>query len=154
MKKSFLLLCLILTGVLLTAQTNFSGTWDLSKSKSKLNAEFSMAPFKMVIQQEGNIMKLERHSSFQDNEFTSNIQYTLDGNECINEGWQDMKIKSTCVWDNGQKVLTIHSKIPTQDGSEMKITEVYTLINGDFSVNSKASSSWGDFEETWVYEKK
>lgn len=154
MKKSIVMLCLFFIGMLANAQTNFSGTWALSKSKSKLNAEFSMAPFKMVIHQEGKVLKAERHSSFQGNEFTSNSQYTLDGNECINVGWQDMNIKSTCAWDNDKKVLTIQSKIPTQDGSEMKVTEVYSMVNGDFSIHSRASSSWGDFEETWVYEKQ
>lgn len=154
MKKSIFLLCFLLMGLLSMAQINMSGTWVFSKSKSKQNAEFSMAPVKLVIQHEGNVMKLERHSEFQGNQFTSNAEYTLDGKECVNDGWQDMKIKSVCSWDNDQKVLTVKSKIPTQDGSEMALNEAYSLVNGDLSILSKASSSWGDFQETWVFEKQ
>lgn len=153
MKKSILLTMLILLTIIGSAQTNYSGTWNLSKSKSKLNADFSMAPLKLIIQQENNMLKLERHSNFQGNEFTSNTSYTLDGKECINEGWQDMKIKSNCTWDSDLKVLTIKSKIPTQDGSEMQITETYSMVDGNLKIQSSASSSWGDLEETWVFEK-
>ena len=154
MFKLTLLIALILFGISDMAQTNFSGNWELSKTKSKLNAEFSMAPVKLVINQEAKNLKVERHSNFQGNSFTSESNYTLDGIESINSGWEDMKIKSVTLWDDALMVLKINSKIPLQDGSEMTVSESYQIIDGNLSINSKASSSWGDMEETWVFEKK
>ncbi|MGF7138716.1 hypothetical protein [Roseimarinus sediminis] len=154
MKTFYILLCLLLSGMLASAQSNFSGTWSLSKDKSKLNAEYSMAPFKLVVQQNDQVLKVERHSSFQGNNFTTSSEYALDGSESINEGWQNMKIKSTCQWNEAKKILTIQSVFPTQDGSEVKVSENYSLVNNEFTIHSKASSSWGNFEETWVYEKE
>lgn len=154
MIKSIFLIALFLFGITAMAQTNFSGNWELSKTKSKLNAEFSMAPVKLVINQDSKNLKVERHSNFQGNSFTSESNYTLDGLECINSGWEDMKIKSVTLWDEAQKILIIKSKIPMQDGSEMSISENYQITDGNLSIISKASSSWGDMEETWVFEKK
>ena len=124
--KSLLFAVLLLLGVSVMAQTNFSGTWELSKDKSKLNEQFSMAPVKLVLTQDGNNLTIERHSEFQGNTFTSESKHTLDGKENINTGWQDTKFTSFSKWDDAKKVLTISSKIPMQDGGEMKSDQIYS----------------------------
>lgn len=152
--KSLFLAVLLLLGVSVMAQTNFSGTWELAKDKSTLNEQFSMAPVKLVISQDGNNLTIERHSEFQGNVYTSESKHTLDGKDNVNSGWQDMKITSVSKWDDAKKKLTISSKIPMQDGGDMKSDQTYSISDGNLSVLAKASSSYGDMEETWVFEKK
>lgn len=155
MKKVIFLLTVMLLAVMVSAQgTDFSGKWKLNSSKSKLNADFSFAPNEIVIQQKGNDLSVERHSSFQGNDFTINDKFTLDGKECINEGWQGSKKKSTAVWSDDKKELTIASKIPMQDGGEMTVTEIYKMDGGNLVIESAASSSFGDLNETMAYDKQ
>lgn len=136
------------------AQTpDFAGSWKLNGEKSKLNAEFSFAPKEIVITQSGNDMTVEKHSSFQDQEFVTNDKLTLDGKECTNPGFQDTQKKSTCNWSDDKASLKVISKIPIGDG-DMTITEVYKMDAGSMIIESMASSSFGDMNETMVYEKK
>ena len=154
MKKSlFLFAALIFSTAIMAQGPDFSGSWKLNGEKSKLNAEFSFAPKEIIITQAGNEMTVEKHSSFQDQEFVTNDKLTLDGKECTNPGFQDTQKKSTCNWSDDKASLKIISKIPIGDG-DMTITEVYKMDAGSMIIESMASSSFGDMNETMVYEKK
>lgn len=153
MKKIFFLVTAILFSVVVSAQPDMSGTWVLNKSKSKLQAEYSMAPKDMTVSQKGNDFSYDKHSDWQGQEFTISDKFTLDGKECVNKGWMDTQKKSTAVWSDDKKSLKIISKLPMQDET-MTITEVYKLDAGNLVIETKASSSYGDFEETQVFEKK
>ena len=154
MKRLVFLTTALLFAIFASAQTDFSGSWKLNKSKSTLNDQFSMAPNEIIIEQDGNVLKVEKHSSFQGNDFTTNDEFTLDGKECENEGWQGSKKKSTATWSGDKSMLTIKSKIPIQNGEEMSLTEVYKMDGGDMVLVAGASSSWGDMEETMVFSKQ
>lgn len=132
---------------------DFNGSWKLNSEKSKLNAEFSFAPKEVIITQAGNDFKVEKHSSFQDQEFVTTDNLTLDGKECINTGFQDTQKKSTCVWTDDKASLKIVSKMSIGDG-DMTITEVYKMDGDNMVIESLASSSYGDLNETMVYDKK
>jgi hypothetical protein len=152
MKKAFFLFTALLISVLVSAQgVDFSGSWKLNPSKSKLGEQFSMAPKEIIVIQKGNDLSVERHSSFQDQDFTINDKFTLDGKECVNTGWRDSQKKSTAIWSDN--TLKITSKIPMRDSGEMTITEVYKMDGGNMVIESSASSSYGDFSETMVYDK-
>ena len=154
MKKSlFLFAALIFSTAIMAQGPDFSGSWKLNGEKSKLNAEFSFAPKEIIITQAGNEMTVEKHSNFQDQEFVTNDKLTLDGKECTNPGFQDTQKKSTCNWSDDKASLKIISKIPIGDG-DMTITEVYKMDAGSMIIESMASSSFGDMNETMVYEKK
>lgn len=153
MKKLFSLIAAILFTASINAQTDLSGTWVLNKSKSKLQAEYSMAPKDMTVVQKGNNLEYEKHSEFQGQAFTISDKFTLDGKECVNKGWMDTEKKSTAVWSDDKKSLKIVSKLPVQDET-MTITEVYKMDGGNLVLETKASSSYGDFDETQVFEKK
>ncbi len=155
MKKiSFLLAAFILLSSFVSAQTvNFSGTWKLNSSKSKVNDQFSMAPKEIILVQNGNELNSERHSSFQDQDFITKDKFTLDGKECINTGWQDSQKKSTAVWSDDKKSLKIISKIPINDG-EMVTTEIYKIDGANLVIESSSASSFGDMAETMVYDKQ
>jgi len=136
------------------AQTpDFAGSWKLNGEKSKLNAEFSFAPKEIIITQAGNDMAVEKHSSFQDQEFVTTDKLTLDGKESTNTGFQDTQKKSICTWSEDKTSLKVVSKMSIGDG-DMTITEVYKLNGGNLTIESMASSSFGDMNETMVYDKK
>ena len=154
MKKSlFLFAALIFSTAIMAQGPDFSGSWKLNGEKSKLNAEFSFAPKEIIITQAGNDMTVEKHSSFQDQEFVTNDKLTLDGKECTNPGFQDTQKKSTCNWSDDKASLKVISKISIGDG-DMTITEVYKMDGSNMILESMSSSSFGDMNETMVYEKK
>jgi hypothetical protein len=154
MKKIVFLLATFLVSVIANAQgTDFSGTWKLNSSKSKLNADFSMAPKSIIIVQSGNDLQVEKHSSFQDQEFVTTDKLTLDGKECMNKGFQDTPKKSTANWSDDKKSLKIISKFSIGDGGDMTITEVYKMDGANFVIESAASSSYGEMAETMFYDK-
>jgi hypothetical protein len=155
MKKiTFLLAAFLISSVAIAQVVNFTGTWKLNSTKSKLGQEFSMAPKEVIITQDANSLNVERHSSFQDQEFTTKDKFTLDGKECVNIGWQDSQKKSTVVWSEDKKSLLCNTKFPMNDGNEMIIKEVYKMDGTSLVIESSASSSFGDMAETMVYDKQ
>jgi hypothetical protein len=154
MKKSIILLSALLVAMVFTASAaDFSGNWKLNKSKSKLGEQFSMAPSILIAAQSGNDLNLEKHISFQDQEMTTKEKYTLDGKESINPGFQDSQKKSTAVWSGDKNSLTITSKIPMGD-NDMTTVEVYKIVDGNLVIDSKMSSSFGENNETMVFDKQ
>jgi len=155
MKQIFYLLMFSLISFSSMAEgTDFSGTWNLNKSKSTLNDQFSFAPGQIILVQSPDGLTVEKHSSFQGQDFTINDKFTLDGKECINEGWQNTQKKSTATWSADEKLLTITTKIPMQDGGEMTITETYQIEENSLKIVTAASSSFGDLNETYLFDKQ
>ena len=153
MKKTFTFIAALLFSAAAVAQgPDFSGSWKLNSEKSKLNAEFSFAPKDVIITQAGNDFTVEKHSSFQGQDFVTNDKLTLDGAECINTGFQDTQKKSICKQSDDKTYLKIVSTIPIGDG-DMTISEVYKMDGGNMIIESTASSSYGDLNEIMVYDK-
>ena len=155
MKKiKVLLAALLITSGAAAQVVNFSGSFKLNTSNSKLNQEFSLAPKEIIILQEGNNLDVEKHLSFQDQDFVTKDKFTLDGKECINPGWQETQKKSTAVWAEDKKSLKITSKIPMNDGGEAVIIEIYKMDGTNMVIESSATSSFGDMAETMFYDKQ
>jgi|MudIll2142460700_1097286.scaffolds.fasta_scaffold01304_4 hypothetical protein len=155
MNKTLIIFAALLFSTSAIAQVpDLSGSWKLNSEKSKLNAEFSFAPKEIIITQAGNDFTVEKHSSFQDQEFVTTDKLTLDGKECINTGFQDTQKKSTANWSDDKTSLKIISKMSIGDGGDMTITEVYKMDGSNMVLESLASSSYGDLNETIVYDKK
>ena len=155
MNKIVFLLAALLVSVIVSAQTpDFSGSWTLNKANSKLNDQFSMAPKDIIVAHAGNDFDIEKHSSFQGNDFTIKDKFTLDGKECINPGWQDSQKKSTAVWSDDKLSLKITTKFPMGDNGEMTINELYKMNGSNLVVETTASSSFGDVAETLVFDKQ
>ena len=152
MKKIIFILTAFFFTTVAFAQTDFSGTWTLNSSKSKLG-ERSFAPKSMVIVQTKNEMSVESHNEFQGEERIRTNKYTLDGKECKNPGFRDSEVKSTAVWSGDKKSLTITSKVQMQNG-DMTMKAVYKMDNKNLVVESSSSSSFGDRSETQVFDKK
>lgn len=123
MKKLLLVIVMAVATMAASAQANFSGSWKLNTSKSKLNDQWTMAPKSIDITQSGNQLGVDKHVTFQDNDFTISDKFTLDGKECINKGWRDTEKKSTVNWSDDKKSLHITTTFPMRDGGEMIIKE-------------------------------
>jgi hypothetical protein len=154
MKKLMTVAAFLMLAMIVSAQTDFSGTWKLNKEKSTMNSEFSMAPSELIIIQKGNDLSLERHVSFQDQTMTMNEKFTLDGKECINDGMMDSKKKSVAQFSTDKKALTIDSKIPMQDGAEIAIKEIFSIVDGKLIMDSSSKSSFGDSSEKLTFDKQ
>jgi len=154
MKKAFFLFAAILLTITLSAQIDFSGSWKLNSSKSKLGDQFSWAPKEIIVTHKGNDMSMEKQFDMQGQEVSINDKFTLDGKECVNAGMMDTQKKSTAVWAADKKSLKITSKIPLQDGGDISVTEVYKMDGANMVIEMNSSSSFGDMSETQVYDKK
>ncbi len=154
MKKVLVVFVLAVVTMAASAQTNFSGRWKLDTSISELNDQWTMAPKSIDIKQSGNQLQVDKHASFQGNDFTISDTYTLDGKECINKGWRDTEKKSTANWSDDNKSLNITSTILMGDGGEMTIKETYQMDGDALTLDSQTSSSYGDMEEHMVYDKQ
>lgn len=132
--------------------TDFSGKWSLNTEKSKLNADFSMAPAEMIITQNGNDLSIEKHMNFQGQTMTTTDKLTLDGKECSNTGFMDAPKKSTATWSE-DKSLKVLSKMSMQD-NEIATTEIYKKDGNNLVLDSSNKSSFGDMTEIMVFDKK
>jgi hypothetical protein len=135
------------------AQTDLSGIWNLNKSKSILKGEKSMAPELLVLIQTTDLLTVEKHTSLNGKSYTITENYTLDGKECINPIWENFKKKSTAVWSDDKNSLKIITKIPMQGDKEISILEIYQLTENSLKITTSTSSSFGDNNEVYLFDK-
>jgi len=155
MKKIVLLSVVILFSCAISAQVqDFTGTWKLNTGKSILGDQFSLAPREIIVSQNGNDMTVEKHSDFQGEAMTTTDKLTLDGKECINTAWQDAQKKSTAVWSDDARTLTVTSKLNIGEAGDITIVEIFKMDAANMVLVSNASSSYGDLAETMVYDKQ
>lgn len=155
MKKLISLFVLLTIGLAATCQNpDFSGTWKINKEKSVFFDQFSLAPDQLIIIQTPYSMAVEKHGNFQGQDYVSRDICSLDGKECVNVGFMNSKKTSVAVWSEDGKVLTITSKMPTQDQGEATLKEVYQLEEAILKVQLNAASSMGEMSETYVLDKQ
>jgi len=155
MKKIIYLIAIVLiSSPAFSQKVDFSGDWKINKEKSELGYEFSMAPNQIILKQAKNSLDIERHSSYEGQDFTFNDHFTLDGEECENPGWMDSIKKSTASWTEDKKGLKITSTVPMQDGGEFTITEELVMNEDNLVISTSASSSYGDMSEKFVFDKQ
>jgi len=154
MKKIKFLLALFLISAVASAQAvNFSGTWKINSEKSKLNYDFSLGPKQIVMVQKGNDLSVEKLTTLQSEDYTTNDNLTLDGKESVNTFWQDTQKKSTVAWSDDKKSLKITSKLTTDNG-DVTIMEVYRMDGKNMILESSISSANGDMSEMMCYDKQ
>ncbi|MCK4344430.1 MAG: hypothetical protein KAX05_04030 [Bacteroidales bacterium] len=142
-------------------KAKFSGEWTLNNEKSYIG-EYGemMASTKLIINQKGKKLTIERFGTSQDGEnYTYTEKYTLDGKECENIIFETTKKKSTANWSEDKKSLTITSTIWFEfEGNELEVSLIevleFTEDGYSLSINQKASTDYGDLENTLVYDKE
>jgi len=154
MKKIKFLLATLLISSVATAQViNLSGNWKLNSTKSKLNTEFSFAPATIILTHSGGDLGVEKHYSYQDQDYTVNEKLTLDGKECTNIWFRETPKKSTAGWSEDKKSILVSSKVAT-DNNDITIKEVYKMDGNNMVMESSASSLDGSISEIFFYDKQ
>ena len=151
MKRMFFVMLAVAFSAVSFSQ-NISGNWKLNQSKSKLNDQFSFSPIALKVTQEGNTLVLNKTVDFQGQSMESSEKYTLDGKECSNPGFMDATKKSTVTISDDKKTIKILSKV-SMDNGDINTEETFSIDGGNLIFVSKSSSSFGDMEETAVYDK-
>ncbi|MDP3644939.1 MAG: hypothetical protein Q8S54_17365 [Bacteroidota bacterium] len=155
MKKLIYLLVLSTLSMATMAEgIDFSGTWKLNNEKSTLFEQFSLAPSQLILIQTADTLLVEKHGNFQGQDYVTKDKFSLDGKDCVNIGWMDSKKTSIAVWSEDGKILTISSKVPTQDGGEATIKEVYQMEESSLKLLFNAASSMGEMSETYLLDKQ
>jgi len=135
--------------------SDFSGTWKLNSEKSTLFEQFSLAPSQLILTQTADSLTVEKHGNFQGTDYVTKDKFSLDGKECFNQGMMpDSKKTSTAVWSEDGKTLTISSKVPTQDGGEATVREVYLMVENNLKLELNAASSMGEMAEIYLLDKE
>lgn len=155
MKNLILFVSITLLSLSVSAQkADYSGSWKIDRANSELAEEFSMAPEKIEIVQDGNLFTITRHVSFQEESFSYTDNITLDGKECENQGWGETIKKSTANWSDDKKMLKIVNKLPMGDNGEMVVTMEYRKNGDQLELTSSANSSYGEMEEMMIFNKE
>lgn len=155
MKKTLYFLVLSLLSLAgMSQEINFSGTWKLNNGKSTLFDQFSLAPTQLIVTHTADTLIVEKHGNFQGQDYVAKDKFSLDGKECVNPGMMNSKKTSVAVWSEDGKMLTISSKMPTQDQGEATIKEVYQMVDGNLKVELSAASQMGEMAETYLLDKE
>lgn len=164
---TFGLVACLLTGFFLlntsasfAQKANFTGNWTLNEAKSPTPENgFRMGATKMKAIQTEMSLNLDRTFSGRDGEeIVSKETFTLDGKECENLFFQNMKRKSVVTWSTDGKILTISSTtLFERDGEtmEMKSSETFKLSDDgkELQVEVSFNTPNGDMKSTVVYNR-
>ena len=156
MKKFIYLLAFSMLSIATMGEgINFSGTWKLNNEKSILFEQFSLAPTQLIVIQTADTIMVEKHGNFQGTDYVTKDKFSLDGKECFNPGMMpDSKKTSTAAWSEDGKILTISTKMPTQDQGEATMKEVYRIEEPNLKIELSAASSMGEMSETYLLDKQ
>ncbi|MBI5087274.1 MAG: hypothetical protein HZB13_22070 [Acidobacteria bacterium] len=153
-KTTWALALMLALGVASAAdKPDFSGFWKINNSKS----DFGPMPsgpdkFERKIEHKDPELKMTTVQSFQGNERTSDVAYTIDGAQhTVKMGQGEAKV--TATWKG--KVLEI-SAIREIQGNEIKSLEKWTLSEDGKTLTSEnnISTPQGDFAMKWVLDKQ
>jgi hypothetical protein len=158
--KLFFTAILLLAGVGLNAQPNFSGTWAFNESKSNFgSSQFRWAATTIVVVQEGNNLTMENTRPGRDGaEVKSTDKLTLDGKVCENQAFNTTR-KSIVTFSDDKSSMIISSSMNFErDGEsrEMKTVATWKLAeNGKvLLIESSIPSPDGEIKTTVAYDKK
>lgn len=152
---------LILNSATAFAQkANFTGTWKYSTEKSAAPENgFRMSANKITVVQDELKLNADKVMIGRDGE-DINVKdvITLDGKECENVAFQDIKKKSIATWSEDGKILTIKSSMDFDNNGEtmtFKWSETWTLGTDVNTLLLETTSVMGENEvkEKAVFDK-
>lgn len=156
----FVSIFLFSTSITFAQNSDFSGIWTYNESKSKMpEMGFRMAASKITVSQDNLALKTERVSRGRDGEERiTNESITLDGKECENVVFQDIKRISTAKWSTDEKSLIIQSSMTFErngEKREIKSSETWNLSDDKsiLTIEATSDSRDGEVKATLVYEK-
>jgi hypothetical protein len=150
----------VLTSANVFAQNpNFSGSWAFNEGKSKLSEMgFRRPATKITVTQDNLALNTERLSKGRDGEDRiTKEKFTLDGKECENVVFQEMKRKSIAKWSADGKALEIKSSMTFDmngESREIKSSEIWKLSDDKITLTIESTSDGrdGEVKSTLVYD--
>ncbi len=143
------------------SSADFSGTWKFNESKSELGeGRFRGAANQLIVSQSGDDLSIERVSvRSSGEEMRSTEKITLDGKECTNTVFGDRERKSTAMWSDDMKTLTITSvMVFEREGQQITVntTENWTLSEDGktLTIDYTSTSPRGERKNKFVYDKE
>jgi hypothetical protein len=141
-------------------RANFSGEWKLNESKSDLG-QFGdrIASKTMKIDAQADFITVDVSSSSPDGEQVKRQEkLTFDGKENETTLFGSTKKKSTAKWSDDGQTMTVSSIIYLDrngEKTEIKVTEVWKLINDgkSISLQSNSNSTFGENAMKLTYDK-
>ncbi|HTE23085.1 hypothetical protein [Flavitalea sp.] len=144
------------------ARANFSGKWKLNESKSepgqfgtgdKVCLDWLAASKTMKIAGQADFLTLDLAISLEGALVTRQEKLNFDGKENEDTFFGGTK-KSTVKWSDDGQTMTVNSVI-TIRGTEIKVQEVWKLINDGKSISLQANSNsiFGENNMKLVYDK-
>ena len=111
---------------------NFSGTWELDRSRSTLPSEVpSAGDLKLVISHQGDKLAIERHVHGMGMSRKSMALYYTDGREAPNKTPRGDTAVSRSHWDGNTLVtVTKGTKKTSRSGQVEEVTETKKLAEG------------------------
>lgn len=151
---------LLSSAVTFAQKANFSGIWTYNVEKSKApDNGFRMSASKITVIQDDLNMNSEKVLKGRDGEdiIVKDI-ITLDGKECENVAFQEIKKKSIATWSADGKLLTINSSMNFDNNGEsmnFKWSETWTFgVDGNTLILVTTSMMQNEeVKETAVYDK-
>ena len=120
---------LVLAGLSAFAEppVNFTGTWQLDKTRSVLPASApSRGDMTMVIDHKGDMLKIERHAEFMGMHRTFKATYYTDGREVSNPAPRGQTVITKSHWD-GKNLVTVGRGSKVTNGETDESTDVKKL---------------------------
>jgi hypothetical protein len=155
----FVSICILSTANVFAQNPNFSGSWVLNESKSKLpEMGFRRPATKITVTQDNLVLNTERLSKGRDGEDRiTKEKITLDGKECENVVFQDRKRKSIATWSADGKALEIKSSMTFEmngESREIKSSEIWKLSDDKnlLTIESTSDGRDGEVKATLVYD--
>ncbi len=132
---------------------NFAGTWEINASKSNFGQFPLPAKYTMTIEQTAATIKATQVMAGPNGDFTTNLDYALDGKPTTGPGFGGSTATNTATLD--ATGLAVKTKIAMQQG-EMNQTVKWTLsADGKMlTIDQGMTSQMGEMSFKIVLDKK
>jgi hypothetical protein len=134
------------------AKPNFSGEWKLNISKSDFGPMPAPTSRVDTITHEDPKLKVATKQSSERGDFTSELNFTTDGKECVND-LRGNPMKSTLKWDGDTLILEGKGKFGE---NEFTMQGKWTLSEDGktLTVKQHFASTMGEADSKLVFEKQ
>jgi hypothetical protein len=144
----------LFSSVAIGQKVDYSGEWNLNKSKSELGYDFSMAPISVALKHTKKTLDMKTVNVWNGQEIVNESHFTLDGKETENTGFGESVTKSTAVVDKGTKAITIVTKGSSEGVGDWTSTQVMSIKDENLVIAFDAASDMGEIAETYVFDKQ
>jgi hypothetical protein len=120
-------LCLIAAVAFAQKHSDFSGSWQFNREKSKNVGMMSQMKMTQTIEQSDSSLDVATHSTFQGKDEDSKTHYDLTGKSATNESPMGGPSETVSKWEAGKLVTNWTSESAVAGGPKVVRTETRSL---------------------------